>query len=90
MIKRDSKQTVLNFGTGDICINPGAIQSSGIIGFKNQQPREIGSEGDIKAGKEVSTDIFDVVMKFQKVESIDVVIDALNEVRGLMLESEGE
>ena len=85
MIKKSEKQVEIQFGTGDIGFNSGAIAESdnkvGIIIFYNQEPREIGSVGDIKAGTEVDINDFPVVMKFYRRESIDVLIKALLEVK---------
>ena len=90
MITKYENQTILKFGTGDICINTGLLEDAGVglATFKNQTPREIGSLGDVQIGEEVSLDIFDVVMKFTRIESIDVVLRALNEVKEIMIESE--
>lgn len=85
MISIDEKQTELMFGTGDIGFNAGAIQEGeervGIVIFYNQEPREIGALGDIKAGTEVRIKDFPVVMLFKKKESVDELIKALEEVK---------
>ena len=65
------------FGEGDICISPGRYIDNdtkvGFILFCNQEPRPIGSPGDVKAGTVVDVNDFPVVMKFRKIESIDVI-----------------
>ena len=85
MIKNLGHQTKMEFGTGDIGFNAGAIKEddnkTGIIIFYNQEAREIGATGDIKAGQEVDINDFPVIMKFYRKESIDVVIKALLEAK---------
>mgnify|MGYP000883437703 CR=1 FL=1 len=85
MIKMLEHQAKLEFGTGDIGLNAGAIKEdgdkAGVIIFYNQEPRNIGDTGDIKAGTEVNINDFPVVMKFYGKESIDVVIKALLEAK---------
>lgn len=85
MIKQLQHQVKMEFGTGDIGFNAGAIKEDdnkvGIIIFYNQEPRNIGDTGDIKAGTEVDINDFPVVMKFYRKESIDVVIKALLEAK---------
>lgn len=88
MIKILKDNTTMLFGEGDICISPGRYMDNdervGFILFCNQEPRAIGSPGDVKAGTVVDVDDFPVVMKFRKTESIDVIIKALNEAKDLM------
>lgn len=85
MIKKSEKQVEMQFGTGDIGFNPGALigneQRIGTIIFYNQEPREIGSTGDIAAETEVDIRDFPVIMTFYKKESIDVLIEALLEAK---------
>ncbi len=85
MIKNLEHQVKMEFGTGDIGFNAGVIKEDdnkvGIIIFYNQEPRNIGDIGDIKAGTEVDINDFPVVMKFYRKESIDVVIEALLEAK---------
>ena len=85
MIKQLQHQAKMEFGTGDIGFNAGAIKEDdnkvGIIIFYNQESRNIGDIGDIKAGTEVDINDFPVVMKFYRKESIDVVIEALLEAK---------
>lgn len=81
MIKELEHQVKMEFGTGDIGFNAGAIKEDdnkvGIIIFYNQEARKIGDMGDIKPGTEVDINDFPVIMKFYRKESIDVVIKAL-------------
>ena len=85
MIKQLQHQVKMEFGTGDIGFNAGAIKEDdnkvGKIIFYNQEPRNIGDTGDIKAGTVVDINDFPVVMKFYRKESIDVVIKALLEAK---------
>lgn len=85
MIKKLEHQTKMEFGTGDIGFNAGAIKEEdekvGIVIFYNQEPRNIGDTGDIKAGTEVDINDFPVIMKFYRKESIDVVVKALLEAK---------
>lgn len=90
MIDKSENQVILEFGTGDIGVSGGNLlpkdntsEIVGIVGFSNQSPRAIGTEGDIKAGI-VDNDKFDVMMLFTKKESIDVVIGQLEEAKKRM------
>lgn len=90
MIKHFEDRVKLVFGTGDIGFNAGvfdddrAIGPVGILIFYNQEARNIGEVADIKAGTTVAFEDFPVVMQFNKVESIDVLIEALNEAKQAM------
>jgi hypothetical protein len=85
MIKQLEHQTKMEFGTGDIGFNAGAIKEEGekvgIVIFYNQKAREIGDLGDVKAGEGVDINDFPVIMKFYRKESIDAVIEALLEAK---------
>lgn len=85
MIKKLEHQTKMEFGTGDIGFNAGVLKEEddkvGVIIFYNQEPRNIGDTGDIKAGTEVDINSFPVIMKFYRKESIDVIIEALLEAK---------
>ena len=85
MIKKLGHQYKMEFGTGDIGFNAGAIKEEdenvGIVIFYNQGARKIGDLGDIKAGEKVDINDFPVIMKFYRKESIDVVIEALLEAK---------
>ncbi|MHA1304084.1 MAG: hypothetical protein ACTSPI_10325 [Candidatus Heimdallarchaeaceae archaeon] len=86
MINIADNQAVLKFGTGDICVNGGHIENTkiGTVGFKNQDIREIRSPGIVRAGVLIGTDIFDVLMEFTDIRSVDVVINALEEAKKMM------
>lgn len=85
MIKNLEHQVKMEFGTGDIGFNAGAIKEDdnkvGIVIFYNQEARGIGSTGDVKVGEEVDINDFPLVMKFYKKESIDVIVEALLEAK---------
>jgi len=87
MIKKNKEHTRLEFGNGDICVAGGYTdygdRRTGFVIFTNQEPREIGSAGIVKAG-EVNLEDYPVVMTFSKKESIDVVIGQLEQAKSLM------
>lgn len=86
-----SKQ--LEFGHGDIKVSPALLETDDIVGavcFFNQEPHIIGDyekhhPNEIKAIYETP-----VRMTFEKVESIDVVIWALEEAKKMMLSKSTE
>ena len=84
MIKKIGGQTTIDFGTGDVNIIPGILieEKIGILGFRNQEPREIGLHNGDKAPE--NTNAFEILMQFNKIESIDVLIHALNETKEMM------
>lgn len=85
MIKKvDKRQTIIQFGTGDINIIPGILteEDIGIVGLRNQAPREIGLNNGDKAPN--NTDEFPIILQFDKKESIDVLIYALEETKKMM------
>ena len=84
MIKKEGKQTIVEFGTGDINIIQGILieKEIGIVGFREQKPREIGLNNGDKAPD--NTDEFKIILQFDKTESIDVLIHALNETKEMM------
>ena len=53
-----------------------------MIGFREQQPRKIGLNNGDKAPN--STNMFKILLQFNKTESIDVLIHALNETKEMM------
>lgn len=87
MIKQipESNQTIIQFGTGDINIIPGILKEEeiGIVALRNQEPREIGlNNGDEPPN---NTSEIPIILQFNKTESIDVLIYALNETKQMML-----
>ncbi len=76
----------LMFGTGDINVVTGYKKDTknGLLLLRNQEAREVTPgvmNGDTPSW---NTDDYDVVMEFEKVTSVDVVIQALQEIRDLM------
>lgn len=88
MIKEAGEQIIVEFGTGDINIIPGILieEEMGIIGLRKQEPREIGLNNGDKAPE--STNMFKILLQFNKTESIDVLIHSLNEVKEMMINRE--
>ena len=87
MIRHIDDRTELIFGTGDIGFNPGVIDDKypiGVMVMYNQDPRTIGAPGDVRAGTTINIEDYPVVMNFHKTESIDVLVTALLEIKGLM------
>jgi hypothetical protein len=84
MIKNNNGKAVIEFGTGDICVNSGCWDNVGYVFLNNQEPREIGSPGKIKAGQKIIIDDMDIVIKFTDSRSIDVVINDLNYIKEQM------
>ncbi|MEK4452836.1 MULTISPECIES: hypothetical protein [unclassified Paenibacillus] len=82
-------QMQIEFGTGDIKVSPGLLQMDepcGVVVFQEyHEPREIGKweENDRKIADPEETPIR---MTFDKTESIDVVIWALQETKRMMQE----
>lgn len=87
MIKIDAAKATMEFGTGDIGMNTYMrtdIDEKGII-FYNQEPRKIGDSADIMANSViVNMNDFPIKMVFTKIESVDVVIDMLEQVKELL------
>jgi len=89
MINKLENQTILEFGNGDICISYGYYINNedkkiNSLTFNNQSPREIWTEGDIKVGKKYKIKEFPVIMTFSKDDSIDVLIEALSNIKQSM------
>ncbi|MFF0830166.1 hypothetical protein ACFYU8_25165 [Brevibacillus sp. NPDC003359] len=61
-------------------------EAVGVVTFRQQAPREVGSHSEHGAGHTLETNETPVRMTFEKVESIDVVIRQLVEVRVMMVE----
>lgn len=86
MIKIDNEKAKIEFGSGDIGFTTYLrtdTEEKGLI-FYNQEPREIGAEGDLKANTFIDREDFPVQMIFRTVESIDVFIKALEDLKELM------
>lgn len=92
MIKIDNEKAKMEFGSGDIGFNTyfrTDTEEKGLI-FYNQEPREIGAEGDLKANTFIDREDFPVQMIFRKAESIDVVIEALNDLKDIFKKANTE
>jgi hypothetical protein len=89
-IETKEKSTQLHFGTGDIEVAPGLLKQDEIIGavcfFQRQSQNQIGERGDYKPHMVVDAEHTPVRMTFDKTESIDVVIWALQETKRMMLD----
>ncbi|CAM4274286.1 hypothetical protein [Paenibacillus xylanexedens] len=85
-------QTQIEFGTGDINVSPGLIQLDYPCGVVVFQPKEPGAIGERKKNERVVALPAEtpVRMTFDKVESIDVVIRALQEAKRMMQEETWE
>jgi len=89
MIIKNEGRIILEFGTGDICIAGGYVETegennkTGFVIFQDQEPRKIESIGSIKQG-EVDLEDYPVVMTFSKKESIDAVISQLEKAKSWM------
>lgn len=91
---------IIEFGQGDIVVAPGWIdepeENKGCISLVPQKPRPIGTTKKAWPGFDEGECPLDTMvgvhtrMVFTKVESIDVVIDALNQVKKNMLTEGGE
>lgn len=82
MIKLNNNiTTIVEFGHGDIGIYPDMQDKNGVIGFKNQISREIGSRAAEKDEGEMDITDFPTVFKFTDVRSVDVLIDVLETVK---------
>ncbi|TSB47144.1 hypothetical protein [Alkalicoccobacillus porphyridii] len=83
----DSKQ--LTFGYGDIEVGTGLMRPESRVGvvcfFNNTAPRPIGTKNTFKVPKVVSIEETPVRMIFEKSESVDVVIRALQDAKLKML-----
>lgn len=70
-----ASQTIIEFDGGDIAVG---VREDGLIGFQNIEKQEIGT--DVKS----NNNIFPVVLKFKKAESIDVVIKQLEKAKEII------
>lgn len=90
MINKNEKQIELEFGKGDICIAGGYFENEknekvGLVTFIEQEPRKIGEVGITTPNEKHKVGDFPVIMTFNKVESIDVVIEQLEQAKYEML-----
>ena len=82
--------TYLEFGKGDI--NVGATisqhENTSSVVFKSQDSTPIGTEDESVKGKTTDFYVPEVIMSFDKIESIDVVIEQLNHAKNYLLNRE--
>ncbi|MGC5773644.1 hypothetical protein [Paenibacillus pabuli] len=85
-------QTQIEFGTGDINVSPGLLQLDYPCGVVVFQPKEPGPIGERNKNKTIVAPPAEtpIRMTFDKVESIDVVIRALQEAKRMMEEETWE
>ncbi|MDK8188806.1 hypothetical protein QP794_01750 [Paenibacillus sp. UMB7766-LJ446] len=85
-------QTQIEFGTGDINVSPGLLQLDYPCGVVVFQPKDPGPIGERKKNTTIVALPAEtpVRMTFDKVESIDVVIRALQETKRMMEEETWE
>lgn len=85
-----NKSKQLEFGYGDIEVGAGLLQSDDAVGtvcfWNNDGGHEIGEYHEYEEGHTVSIDETPVRMVFTKIESIDVVIDALEKTKKMMID----
>ena len=86
MIHYIGETLVMEFGTGDIGIAIGHIDEDGegwlpAITFHNQEPKEIGTEGDLDLTKTYPVTAFPVAMTFSNIESLKSVISMLEKMK---------
>jgi hypothetical protein len=83
----------LEFGSGDINVAQGLIEGDNVLGvvcFSQKEPAPIGSRGLYDKYQKVEMTETPVRMVFEKVESIDVIIEALQETKRYMLQGSVE
>lgn len=85
----DDKQVVITFGSGDIFVGGGDnLQSKiGIVVLQNQEATPIGKHPTRKPGETIQHKDVDCLIQFTKIESIDVVISALQDAKRCMLKN---
>jgi hypothetical protein len=78
----------LEFGTGDIEVAPGLLQldeTVGVVCFTQTAAKPIGVHTDYEEHKLMPIEETPVRMTFEKIESIDVLILALQEAKRMMI-----
>jgi len=73
--------TIAEFGTGDILVGTGYTNNVGFCSFKNQEVHQIGWVNEEKLGADMRFEDIDFLMVFNKIESLDVVIEGLMKIR---------
>lgn len=81
--------TVCEFGSGSINVAYAKQQEKNVVVFWNREPSAIGTE-TFCAGRSTDETGLDLMFVFDKPESIDVVIEKLNECKTAILNERGE
>lgn len=83
-------RSIIEFGKGDVSVMSGNIKDLGILSLKTlEEPKEIGFNlGTKNLNGEELLDETEVLMTFKNVESIDVVIKALQRIKTKMEDQE--
>jgi NAD(P)H-hydrate repair Nnr-like enzyme with NAD(P)H-hydrate epimerase domain len=86
------KSKQIEFGYGDIEVAAGLLQAKDTIGtvlfWNNGKQNEIGAYHEYEENKVMSIEETPVRMVFNKIESIDVVIDALEKAKKMMIDQQ--
>lgn len=84
--------TIADFGTGDIVVADGFIHETktGCLMLANDVPNDIGKDHPERIGKTTDEVKQDVVFTFTNVESINVVIRALERAKIKMMWANGD
>lgn len=93
IIKDERGNVQLQFGAGDIDASPALLEYHEVCGavcfFQRENENEIGAHVDYEPNRRVEPEYIPVRMSFDKIESIDVVIWALEEAKKMMLDKGG-
>lgn len=84
----ENGNVVMLFGSGDIRVSAGATadtMDAGTVCFFRKEPGPIGGFTPLEKPVTVSPEDIPVYMIFEKTESIDVVIDALQRAKRFMI-----
>jgi hypothetical protein len=89
-IVKVKRSTQLEFGYGDIEVAPALLESEDIVGvicfFQREEAAPIGEHSEYATNKKVLIKETPVRMLFDRVESIDVLIWALEETKRFMIQ----
>ena len=77
--------TIAEFGTGDILIGTGSANNIGFCSFKNQEVHPIGWVNEDVLGTDMRVSNIDFLMVFNKIESLDVLIEELTKMRSKLI-----
>lgn len=88
-IVKIKESTQLEFGTGDIEVAPGLLdqeQLTGAVCFLRREPSLIGTHTDFEPNQAIEITDTPIRMVFTRTESIDVIINALEITKQMMLD----